>query len=226
MLLDFYLWNLQLFSSDVAGADCVNTAELANSGYQKGLDYGTDVQNLDPNPAPFDIHTLLSRAFQSYAPIISLVPRFDVLQNQPPAFMSANGIPITPGAKATELQVHNHQRKGYSHRRSFSREASSSCCSFTDAMMDLSRAPIPQMAPGATRKRNVFDVLEALKAKKLTMAPTVLIRVDFNVPMSKDLAITDDSRIRGALPTIKAVLRAKCNAVLVSHLGRPSLVQK
>jgi phosphoglycerate kinase len=90
-----------------------------------------------------------------------------------------------------------------------------------------------KLPPGAARKRNVFDVLDELgKTRKGTEgdageAKTVLIRVDFNVPM--DLAtgrITDDSRIRGALPTIQAVLKARHNAVLVSHMGRPKLVQK
>jgi len=76
------------------------------------------------------------------------------------------------------------------------------------------------------RKRNVFDVLEVLQAKGPEKAPTVLVRVDFNVPMDKSGNITDDSRIRGALPTIEAVVGAKCNAVLVSHMGRPKLVQK
>jgi len=79
---------------------------------------------------------------------------------------------------------------------------------------------------GANRKRNVFDVLETLKKKKKTDKKTILIRVDFNVPMDSQLHITDDSRIRGALPTIKAVVNANCNALLVSHMGRPKLVQK
>jgi|UniRef100_A0A8J9S5R0 phosphoglycerate kinase len=82
---------------------------------------------------------------------------------------------------------------------------------------------MPKLAPGATRKRNVFDVIEALQKQS---AKTILVRVDFNVPMNSDGKITDDSRIRGALPTIKAVVNAKCNAVLVSHMGRPKLVQK
>ncbi|MFT5059205.1 MAG: phosphoglycerate kinase [Planctomycetota bacterium] len=51
---------------------------------------------------------------------------------------------------------------------------------------------------------------------------TVLIRVDFNVPRDEQGRITDDTRIRAALPTLRAVLEAGGKPVLLMHLGRPS----
>ena len=51
-----------------------------------------------------------------------------------------------------------------------------------------------------------------------------LIRVDFNVPLDKEtLKITDDTRIRAAVPTIKHILESGGSVVVVSHLGRPKL---
>jgi phosphoglycerate kinase len=49
----------------------------------------------------------------------------------------------------------------------------------------------------------------------------VLLRVDFNVPRDEVGAITDDTRIRAALPTVEAVLAAGGQPVLMCHLGRP-----
>jgi phosphoglycerate kinase len=50
---------------------------------------------------------------------------------------------------------------------------------------------------------------------------TVLMRVDFNVPLDKQQHITDDRRIEMALPSIKSVLDRGGQLVLISHLGRP-----
>jgi len=61
--------------------------------------------------------------------------------------------------------------------------------------------------------KNISDI--SLKGKK------VLIRVDFNVPLDKHFDITDDSRIKAALPTIKKVIADGGKAIIMSHLGRP-----
>lgn len=51
---------------------------------------------------------------------------------------------------------------------------------------------------------------------------TVLVRVDYNVPLSEDGSITDDRRISASLPTLRSVLDRGGKLVLASHLGRPS----
>lgn len=64
-------------------------------------------------------------------------------------------------------------------------------------------------------KKKTVDDLGDLSGKK------VLVRVDFNVPIDKEGNITNDLRIRAALPTIQKILSQGGKAILMSHLGRP-----
>ncbi|WKK87533.1 phosphoglycerate kinase [Marivirga arenosa] len=50
---------------------------------------------------------------------------------------------------------------------------------------------------------------------------TALVRVDLNVPLNADFKVTDDTRIKATVPTIKKILDDNGKAVLMSHLGRP-----
>ena len=48
-----------------------------------------------------------------------------------------------------------------------------------------------------------------------------IVRVDFNVPLDENFNITDDTRIRAAIPTLKKVLEKGGSLIIMSHLGRP-----
>lgn len=66
------------------------------------------------------------------------------------------------------------------------------------------------------KKKSVGDL-----TKKDLEGQVVFMRADLNVPLDKDLKVTDDTRIRAAVPTIKYLVENGAKVLLTSHLGRP-----
>jgi phosphoglycerate kinase len=66
------------------------------------------------------------------------------------------------------------------------------------------------------------DILGKMTIEDLPIkGKRVFIRVDFNVPIDANMGITDDRRIRSALPTINYAIDEGAKVILASHLGRP-----
>ena len=70
--------------------------------------------------------------------------------------------------------------------------------------------------------REVGDILGKMTIDDLPIkGKRVFIRVDFNVPLDANMVITDDRRIRSALPTINYAIDEGAKVILASHFGRP-----
>lgn len=80
----------------------------------------------------------------------------------------------------------------------------------------------------STAPRAAKESVASLAARVSLKDKVVLVRADLNVPMTKEdnPKITDDTRIRGAVPTVKLLMEAGAKVVLCSHLGRPKKTPK
>merc|ERR1719258_711982 len=85
----------------------------------------------------------------------------------------------------------------------------------TTAFSKISASRVSRAGPVEMAKKSVGDLSEAdLKGKK------VLVRCDLNVPLDGK-TITDDTRIRASVPTVKYLMEKGAKVLLSSHLGRP-----
>lgn len=75
----------------------------------------------------------------------------------------------------------------------------------------------------ATQKKTHLTLrsLSQAEFKKEWTGKTVLLRTDFNVPLTDTLEVSDTTRIEAAIPTIRLLVENNCKIVVISHLGRP-----
>ena len=71
-------------------------------------------------------------------------------------------------------------------------------------------------------KNQLTKIYSVMKSKDFKFAgKKAIVRVDFNVPLDENGKITDDTRIRGALPTLKHILDEGGALIIMSHMGKP-----
>ena len=89
---------------------------------------------------------------------------------------------------------------------------------FTRRAATATRAALHSSAP-----RSAKLGLEGLASKTDLNGARVLIRLDLNVPLSKEdgVTITDDTRLKAVVPTMKFLLDQKAEVVVATHIGRP-----
>jgi phosphoglycerate kinase len=88
---------------------------------------------------------------------------------------------------------------------------------------------LPRMMRNSVRQIfAIFDIQNQLKIRVMQTIHSydftgkkALIRVDFNVPLNENFIVTDDTRIRAAIPTIKKVIEGGGSPIIMSHFGRP-----
>ena len=96
-----------------------------------------------------------------------------------------------------------------------------------DIYIVFSRAARPRRArargPARRAPRNAKLGLEGLASKTDLSKARVLIRLDLNVPLSKDdgVTITDDTRLRAVVPTLEFLKKQGAKTIIATHIGRP-----